>query len=65
MRLADSGLRTQAMNLEGVLGGGASEVGVTAPESGAAGDGICEVSLNEEKMPDRMAMPRVPVSSLS
>ncbi len=65
MRLADSGLRTHARNLEGVLGGGASEVGVTVPESGAAGDGVCEVSLSEENMPDNMAMPRVPVSKLS
>ncbi len=64
-RLADSGLRTQARNLEGVLGGGASEVGVTVPESGPAGDGICEVSLSEEKMPDSIAMPRVPISKLS
>lgn len=65
MRFADSGLRTQAINLEGVLDGGASEVGVTVPESGAAGDGICEVSLSEEKMPDKMAMPRVPIFDLS
>lgn len=48
--------------MEGVLGGGPSEVGVTVPESGAAGDGICEDSLSEEKMPDKMAIPRVPVS---
>lgn len=65
MRFADSGLRTQAINLDGVVGGGASEVGVTVPESGAAGDGICEVSLSEEKMPDKMAVPRVPISNLS
>lgn len=60
MRLADSGLRTHAMNLEGVLGGVISDMGVTVPESGGAGDGICEDSLREEKMPDKMATPSVP-----
>jgi hypothetical protein len=65
MRFADSGLRTQAINLEGVLGGAVSEVGVTVPESGPGGEGICEFSLSEEKMPDRMAMPSVPSYTIS
>lgn len=60
MRFADSALRTQAMNLDGVRAGGVSETGVAVPESGRAGDGMCEDSLREEKMPERMAMPRVP-----
>ena len=48
------------MNLEGVLGGAVSEVGVTVPESGGAGEGMCEDSLREEKIPDKIAIPSVP-----
>jgi hypothetical protein len=57
--LADSGLRTQAMNLDGVLVGGSA--GVVVPE----GDGIPlfdgSRSLRDEKIPERMAMPNVPM----
>ncbi len=42
-----------------------SQVGVTVPESGAAGEGICDDSLREEKMPDKMAVPRVPIQHVS
>lgn len=55
----------QAMNLEGVAGGAISEVGVTVPESGREGDGSCEFSLSEAKMPERMAMPSVPSYKVS
>ena len=58
---ADSGLRTQAMNREGVRGGDSSVVGVAVPESGYAGDGKLEdASWREDKMPERIAMPNVP-----
>jgi hypothetical protein len=65
IRFADSGLRTQAMNLEGVLVGAVSEVGVTVPESGQGGEGIYEFSLSEENIPDKMAVPSVPSYTVS
>ena len=49
------------MNLEGVRVGGLSEVGVTVPESGHASEGVWEDSPREEKTPDRIAIPSVPV----
>jgi hypothetical protein len=52
------------MNLEGVRAGGVSEVGVTVPESGHIGEGIWEDSLREEKMPDKIAIPSVPVRDI-
>jgi len=48
------------MKFVGVRCGGPSVVGVAVPESGYAGDGAVEASLRDVRIPDRMAMPRVP-----
>ena len=61
IRFADSGRRTHATNFEGVRGGGPSEVGVAVPESGYAGEGNVDASLREDKMPERIAIPSVPI----
>ncbi len=58
----DSGLLTHATNFVGVRNGGAaSVVGVAVPESGYAGEGTVDVWVIEERMPERIAMPSVPV----
>ena len=62
MRLADSGRRTQAMKRVGIRGGRSSE-GVAVPEEGCETRGVedgFEGSEADERMPERMAMPRVP-----
>ena len=52
------------MNFVGVRSGGAtSVVGVAVPESGYAGDGAVDVLVIEERMPERIAMPNVPILS--
>lgn len=61
MRFADSGRRTQAMKRDGMRGGSSSE-GVTVPDA----DGVCGLdammllSDREERMPERIPIPRVP-----
>ena len=62
MRLADSGRRTQAMKWVGIRGGRSSE-GVSVPEEGCETRGVeegFEGSEEDERMPERMAIPRVP-----
>ena len=61
MRLADSGRRTQAMKREGTRRCRSSE-GVAVPDGeGELGLGReLLVSLRDRRMPDRIAMPRVP-----
>lgn len=62
IRLADSGRRTQAMKRVGIRGGRSSE-GVTVPEEGCETSGVeegFEGAEEEERMPERMAIPRVP-----
>lgn len=59
MRFADSGRRTQAMNLFGIFCCGTVSDGVVVPDS----DGYAEwlfPSEREANMPDKMAIPRVP-----
>lgn len=62
IRLADSGRRTQAMKRARVRGGRSSE-GVAVPEEGCETSGVeegFEGAEEEERMPERMAIPRVP-----
>lgn len=62
IRLADSGRRTQAMKRVGVRGGRSSE-GVAVPEEGCETSGVEEAFEGveeEERMPESMAIPRVP-----
>ncbi len=40
--------------------GEASVVGVAVPESGYAGEGRFDASVREERIPERIAMPRLP-----
>ena len=60
MRLADSGRRTQAMKREGIWFGGISSEGVAVPDSGGCAEWLLG-SEREEKMPERMDTPRVPL----
>ena len=55
IRFADAGRVTQAINREGVWGGSSSE-GKLEPLDECAD--VC--SDREERMPERMAIPRVP-----
>ena len=62
MRLADSGRRTQAMKRVGIRAGWSSE-GVAVPEEDWETKGVeegFEGSEEDERMPERMAIPRVP-----
>lgn len=57
---ADSGRRTQAMNLEGRRSG-TSSAGVEEPDvGGRKGDLGRERSWSEERIPERIAIPIVP-----
>ena len=62
IRLADSGRRTQAMKRLGIRGGRSPE-GVAVPEVGwdtcGVDDGF-EGSEEDDRIPERMAIPRVP-----
>jgi hypothetical protein len=54
MRFSDSGRRTHAMNFDGrCLGSGVEDSDVLDVDL---------MSSSDEKMPDRMAVPRVPVT---
>lgn len=62
IRLADSGRRMQAMKRVGIRGGSSSE-GVDVPESLEPLAGVKDGefrSEREDRMPERMPMPRVP-----
>jgi len=61
MRLADSGRRTHAMKREGMRGGSSSE-GVEVPDSlGPEGGGARALrSDTEDRIPERIPIPRVP-----
>lgn len=62
MRLAESGRRTQAMKRVGIRGGRSSE-GVAVPDEGCESSGVeegFEGAEEDERMPERMAIPKVP-----
>lgn len=59
--LADSGRRTQAMNLDGRRAGVAwGYMGVEVPEVDIGVDGIDFKSSKDDRMPDKIAIPIVP-----
>ena len=60
MRLADSGRLTQAMKREGIWFGEISSEGVAVPDSGGCAEWLLG-SEREEKIPERMDTPSVPL----